>query len=232
MPPKTVNKKSKNFNKKVQNVVRRMAETKVVDYSASEVKIKSNEDSPYVQDMTTVSRGTHATERNGNEILLSGVKWRILLHNRNNEDTEVSTIRSMWVRIALIEQKNTNDTAMYEDFFRKGSNSYDFDAVTQQEKFYLPIDTTNRKTLYQTTLKLGMSNSAHTNNYVSNKILKKYRKINKHINFEESNVSNSASTKIYFVMWAGNNNLDATTDETSRGMMEFSGLLSTYFKDF
>ena len=61
----------------------------------------------------------------------------------------------MWVRIAIIEQKNTNDLAMIEDFFRRGSNSLDFDAVTQAEKFYLPIDTTNRKTLYQTTFKLG-----------------------------------------------------------------------------
>ena len=83
MPPRKYTKKNTNFNKKVQNVVRRMAETKVVDYDNSEVYIKSNEDVPYIQDMTTINRGTHATERIGNEVLLSGVKWRILLHNRN-----------------------------------------------------------------------------------------------------------------------------------------------------
>lgn len=230
--PRKYKKSSQKFNKKVQNVVRRMAETKIIDYPMSEQLIVSNDTAPYLQDMTQIARGGSADQRIGNEILMSGVKYRLLFHNRNNSQiTSQTVIKSVWVRIAIIMQNNVDNTTVLDGFFRRGSNNVTFDLTTEAEKYYLPIDQTNRKTLFQKTFKLGQKNASYTNDYVSNKIEKLYRKINKQINFEENNVSNSASNRIYFVCWCGNNDLDASA-ENQAGALEMSGLLSTYYKDF
>ncbi|ACQ78176.1 hypothetical protein [Circovirus-like genome BBC-A] len=229
------NTQKKNFTKKVQNVVRRMAETKIQDYSINEDVLISNFDTPYVQDLTQIERGGASNQRIGNEILMSGVKWRLLFHCRNNPNYEDVVIRSLWCRIAIIEMKNTGttDVVLLEDFFRKGANSMDFDAVTEAERYYLPVDLTNKKTLYQTTFKIGVKNQVDTADYLSNKIIKNYRKVSRSINFESSDISNSASTKLYFVCWIGNNDLDANNATTNNaGACELSGLLSTYYKDF
>lgn len=224
-------KRSKNFNKKVQNVVRRMAETKVKDFPFTEEGLQSNDSTPYLQDVTTIVRGNGVAERVGNQILMSGVKYRLLFHNRNNPNYVETLIKSMWVRIALIQMSNVDDTEVLETFFRRGGNAVDFSLTTEAEKYYLPIDQTNRKVLFQKTFKIGANNTTYTNNYNTNKIEKLYRKINKQIHFEESGVSNSASNKIYFVVWVGNNDLDASATDNA-GYLEMTGLLATYYKDF
>lgn len=225
-------KSSKNFAKKVQKVVRKMAETKVKDISLVEYPIRSDMSTPYVRDLTIVPQNDESDGRIGNQILLSGVKWRLLFHNKNNPNADPPTVvKDIWVRMIILQQKNIDDSNVLEKFFRQGSRAIDFATATEQEKFFLPVDQTNRKTLYQTTFRLGLLNSQYTQNHYNNKILKKYRSINKKIQYEEANVANSASNKIYAVIFCGNNDMDATQPNNA-GYMEVSGLFSTYYKDF
>ena len=224
--------RNKNFTKKVQKIVKKMAETKVKDYSFTEFPIRSDMNYPLVQDLVQIPQNGESDGRIGNQIFLSGIKWRLLFHNRNNPNATPSTlVKDIWVRMVILQQMNTTDLTVLDKFFRQGSTAIDFDTATEQEKFFLPVDQTIRKTLYQTTFRLGSSNSTYTQNQLNNKILKKYRSINKKIDFENSNVSNSAANKLYCIIWCGNNDLDAVLPNNA-GYMEVSGLFSTYYKDF
>lgn len=223
---------NKNFAKKVQKVVRKMAETKVKDNTLVEFPLRSDMDNPYIKDLTTIAQNDEADGRIGNQILLSGIKWRLLFHNRNNPNADPPTlVKDVWVRMIILQQKNIEDATVLDKFFRRGSSAIDFDSATESEKFYLAVDQTNRKTLFQTTFRLGQPNATYTQNMFTNKIIKKYKSINKQIDYETANVSNSASNKIYAVIWIGNNDLDATAANNA-GYIEMSGLFSTYYKDF
>lgn len=224
-------KSNQKFEKKVKKVIKKMAETKVKDYTLVEFPLRSDMPDPYVQDLTSIAQNDEADGRVGNQIHLSGVKWRLLFHNRNNPNATGVVVKSVWVRMIILQAKNIDDTSVLEKFFRQGSRAIDFTSATEQEKFYLPVDQTNKKTLFQKTFKLGLSNSQYTQNFYSNHILKKYRSINKEINYEEANVANSASNKVYAVMWIGNNDMDATLSNNA-GYIEISGGFSSYYKDF
>lgn len=223
--------KSKNFQKDVEKAVKKMAETKIKDFNYAEEGMRSANNQPFVLDLTTISRNTESDGRIGNEVHCSGIKWRLLFHNRNNPNATGSVHKSLWVRMVLLQQRNVDNTTVLEKFFRQGSTAIDFDASSETQKYYLPVDQTNRKTLYQTTFKLGLNNSNYTANYLTNKILKKYKSINKKIHYELPDVANSASNKIYTIIWIGNSDMDATATNNA-GYCEMTGVFSNYYKDF
>lgn len=227
---KTVSKKD--VKQIVKDEIYRLSETKSLENEIAEEVITSNRDvDPKVVDLTAISRGSQHFNRQGNEILLTGIKNRMLLHARPNPN-EGGTNSAVIVREALIRTPFDKAGTLNLLFIRNG-NAKAWSDTDQGEKYLLPFNHNEFDILYQKTHKLGMFNDTYTNQFPSNKIVKWYRQQEQKIVWADADAASTPNHLYLYVIFCINANMDyGGSGETGAAAFECTSLLTTYFKDF
>jgi|UniRef100_UPI0040472A70 hypothetical protein len=166
-----------------------------------------------------ISQGDSANTVDGISYTLTGIAMKFLLHN----NTGTAGI----VRLAIIRLKSGQTmTSIGENLFT-GSNSLglDFNSATEQQRYYLPINTKRYDVIMQRTIKIGALNSTYTDNFDANKLVKGYKSYKGRKEFTNTS-SGGMDTNYYLVGWSVDTALD-----TNSFNVELTGETTVYFKD-
>lgn len=197
----------------------RAEETKKFYLNQNETQLVSTASSlTMLNVINPLNYGDNANTLDGISYNARGIAMKFLVHNTSG----VAAI----ARIAIVRAKSgqTITTAGEDLLTGTAQQGLDYDAASEYQRYYCPINRKKYDVIMERTFKIGAKNSVGTANYDCNKLVRGYKRFNNRKEFLNS--SGSPDTKYYIVGWCVDTNMDF-----SPITLEVTGETIFYYKD-
>lgn len=174
---------------------------------------------PLFKTINGVTRGTLNNQMIGSSIHQTGIALKYFVHN-------VQALATYW-RMAIVVCKNGNEiTVNGEDIFLDHQDEgVDFNGSNDRQQLYLSLNRNKYTIIYDKIHKLGAKNSATTDNFTCNKMIKFYKSYKgKKVTFDSNGNPNE---RMYLLGWPIDANLDVNNLS-----LEITGTSTYYYKDY
>lgn len=168
--PRKSNRKGKGFEKAVKRVISKSLETKVSESSLTDTSFVNNESGLILTDLCSINQGDTNQERDGNKIMLKGLS--LILHIQNKLTSSASLLDTA-VRLVVFYLPSDGHQTSGDWFALYGDNSF---GITN---FHLRDSNVPYKVLLDKTFTVGPRDGGG-----SEKVIKKYIKINKQVAYD------------------------------------------------
>lgn len=226
---------SKLQKKEVKDMCLSAGETKVKEYFNSEVKITSEDATPYAFNLLNISKGSSGNQRIGLQLRLIGFHHRKFFHNANYTLAD-GTVQSKAgiVRECVIRIKNeVNNLQAENHLFLKNGNVTAFSLTNEKERYYLPLNTKSLDVIYERTHKLARKSNAIAGiNYDNNKIVSTFKKQSKVIKYLVDTPDSGEQVPNYqyiYMAWVCTADMDS--DASNYTDIELSSSMRVFYKD-